>query len=102
MSCDKRTLYLVVSVAAGASGTSLASALINEACAALLAAKHAPSPLPAACHLSITSSSSLPSGVILVVAKASDDHEAEATLQLGGSVDETAQVFCQGTLSYTP
>jgi hypothetical protein len=100
ISGDKSSVFLVAMVASAATGSSLASVLLAESCAALLAA-NAPAPPHSTSSLAITSSSPLTPGAIVVVAKMAGEHQAQATLQAGAGADEAAHVFCKATMSYS-
>jgi hypothetical protein len=101
VSGDKLSVLLVFSVAAAATGTSLVSCLISEACSAVLAAQSAPAPPAATSNLTITSSAPLQPGAYVVIAKSAGDHQVHAALHAGAAVDADSQVLCQGTLSCT-
>lgn len=99
ISGDKQSIFFCVSVAAPSTGTTLATSLIAEACAALLAVK-CPSLSPCATVLTVTSSAALQTGVYLVTAKVTGEQQVQASLQAGSSSNDVP-VLCQGTLSCT-
>ena len=100
ISGDKQSVYLVVSVTSAATGSSLASTLIAEACAAVLAAQTNSLSPPPTSTTTITSSSPIQNSTYVVIAKVTGDQLAHATLQIGAGADEATQVICQGTLSH--
>lgn len=100
ISGDKQSVYLVASVASAATGSSLATTLIAEACSAVLAAQSNSLSLPPTSTITITSSSPIQNATYVVIAKVTGDQRAHATLQIGAGADDAPQVICQGTLSH--